>query len=191
MPIAGISLGGLFAPDASGVKGKRGNTDGWTEMDLRDGVHPVRRDEDGWLLEVWEAAVRATHHFLSEDDIQVFKPLVIPGLRAMEHLLCVRHTIGTLVGFLGVADGKMEALFVHPAWHGLGVGRRLAQYAVDELGATTVDVNEQNESALRFYLRMGFRVEGRSKLDPLGKPFPILHLKWHGGASSGRRDPKN
>lgn len=28
------------------------------------------------LVEVWEASVRSTHHFLAEKDIQFFKPLV-------------------------------------------------------------------------------------------------------------------
>jgi hypothetical protein len=40
-----------------------------------------------------------------------------------------------------------------------------------------VDVNEQNEQALGFYLRMGFEVEGRSELDSTGKPFPLLHMR--------------
>ena len=28
------------------------------------------------LSELWEASVRSTHHFLSEEDIQYYKPLV-------------------------------------------------------------------------------------------------------------------
>jgi putative acetyltransferase len=27
---------------------------------------------------------------------------------------------------------------------------------------------------------MGFKVTGRSPLDPQGKPFPILHMEWKG-----------
>jgi putative acetyltransferase len=59
------------------------------------------------------------------------------------------------------------------------VGRRLARHAVVRLGATTVDVNEQNPEAVAFYLRLGFRVEGRSELDSTGKPFPLLHMRKH------------
>ncbi len=43
-------------------------------------------------------------------------------------------------------------LFVHPDWRGWS---RLIKYAVDTLGVTTLDVNEQNDQALGFYLRMG------------------------------------
>lgn len=101
---------------------------------------------------VWEASVRATHHFLSEPDIQFFKPLVRDGLQGLAHLFCLRDMPGDLVGFVGVADGKMEALFVHPSWHRAGIGRRLAGHAMVKLGATAIDVNEQNEQAVVFYL---------------------------------------
>jgi putative acetyltransferase len=129
------------------------------------------------LLEVWEAAVRATHHFLSESDIQSLRPLVLPALLGLEHLLGVRDAKGNLVAFVGVTDEKMDALFVHPSQHRVGIGRRLVKHAVVELGVKTVDVNEQNEQAVAFYLRLGFKVEGRSELDSSGHPFPLVHLR--------------
>lgn len=146
---------------------------------LQEGVHGVAHEEGARLLEVWEASVRATHDFLSESDIQFFKPLVLPGLFALDHLRCVRDDEGRLVAFVGVAGAKMEALFVHPSWRRVGLGRRLARHAVVDLGATTVDVNEQNQQAVAFYQRLGFEVEGRSDMDGLGKPFPLLHLRKH------------
>ena len=48
-------------------------------MKLQEGVHLVTEHERAILVDVWEAAVRATHHFLSESDIQFFKPLVPKG----------------------------------------------------------------------------------------------------------------
>lgn len=146
-------------------------------MTLQFSVDRLGPQDADQLVEVWEASVRATHHFLTESDIQFLKPLVGPGLLGLPHLFGARTTNGELVGFVGVADGKMEALFVHPACHRAGIGRRLAHYAVAELGATTVDVNEQNEQALAFYLRLGFRIAGRSEVDGQGKPFPLLHLR--------------
>jgi putative acetyltransferase len=149
---------------------------------IQDGVHRVGPEEEGRLLEVWEAGVRATHHFLSESDIDFFRPLVRQGLRELPHLLCVRDAAGSPVAFVGVGGDKLEALFVHPAWHRMGVGRRLARYAVVELGATTVDVNEQNEPAVAFYRRLGYVVEGRSPLDGTGRPFPLLHMRLEDSA---------
>lgn len=143
-------------------------------------IEPVRNDEASRLVAVWEASVRATHHFLSEADIQFFKPLVEDGVFGLPRLLGVRDDAGQLLAFLGVADDRMEALFVHPDARGTGIGRRLAQYAIAELGVRAVDVNEQNDQAVGFYRHLGFEVVGRSELDGTGKPFPLLHMRLPG-----------
>ena len=145
-------------------------------MELQEGVRPVGPDEGERLIEVWEASVRATHDFLSESDIQHLKPFVLPALRGMEDLFGVRDEGSVLAGFAGTASEKIEALFVHPSWHRLGAGRRLVRHAVKMLGARSVDVNEQNQGAVAFYVRLGFRIEGRSDKDGMGLPFPLLHM---------------
>lgn len=144
---------------------------------LRDGIHTATADDLPRIVEVWEAAVRATHHFLSEDDIEFFKPLVWQELAEL-HLECVRDADGVVVGFMAVVEDKIDALFVHPAWHRAGVGRRLVTYAIEDRAAGRVDVNEQNAQAVAFYCHLGFRVEGRSELDAAGKPFPLLHMRY-------------
>ena len=149
-------------------------------MPIRDGVDTVRRDDMPRLLETWEASVRATHDFLAEADLQVFKAVVRDDLFDALPLYCVRDRDGVLVAFSGVTEGRLEALFVHPDWRGTGIGRRLVGHAVDELGATTVDVNEQNVPAVGFYRRMGFEVVGRSGLDENGLPYPLLHMRLAG-----------
>lgn len=149
-------------------------------MQIQEGIHPVAAGDIPRLVEVWEASVRATHHFLSEDDIQFFKPAVREELYGALELACVRDVDGRLAGFVGVADGKVEALFLHPELRGRGAGRLLLEHAVTALGGTRVDVNEQNEQAVGFYRRMGFETEGRSPLDAMGKPFPLLHMRLRG-----------
>lgn len=130
------------------------------------------------LLDVWESAVRATHHFLDESDIQLFRPLVRDGyLPSAERLAVARDADGQPCGFVGVEAGKVEMLFVDPAHHGTGAGKALLRHALEQWGADRVDVNEQNPGAVGFYLHMGFHVESRSERDGLGKPFPLLHLR--------------
>ncbi len=65
-----------------------------------------------------------------------------------------------------------------PALHGQGLGRQLLDHVIcaDPSTAWTVDVNEQNPGATRFYERYGFVRIGRSELDASGRPFPLLHL---------------
>jgi putative acetyltransferase len=146
-------------------------------MQLQSGVFPVHAADFPRVVDVWEASVRATHHFLTEADIQFFKPLVREELPRVAQLACKRDDEGQVTGFIGVEQIKVEMLFVHPSWRGQGIGRRLMAYAITTLGASLVDVNEQNTQALGFYLRMGFEVIGRSALDSTSKPFPLLHLR--------------
>jgi putative acetyltransferase len=130
------------------------------------------------LTEVWEASVRATHHFLTEDNIQYFKPLVRKEFLSAVELRCVRDEDFQPVGFLGVLNGKIEMLFIHPDRRGQGIGKQLLEYAVEQMNANELDVNEQNEQAIGFYKRMGFEVVGRTDVDGLGKPFPLLQMKY-------------
>ena len=145
-------------------------------MCLQDGVFSVQTEDYRRVVEVWEASVRATHHFVEDSDIEIFRPLVRGELPNID-LACVRDEKGAVAGFIGIAERKIEMLFIHPDWRGQGSGRRLIKYAVEEFGATTLDVNEQNDQALGFYLRMGFEVIGRSELDGMGKPYPLLHMR--------------
>ena len=143
-------------------------------MEIRRAV-PADRDV---LLDIWLRSVRATHTFLSEDDVQSLLPLVRDYLGSAESELWVLCSpSGALMGFMGMSGSKMEALFLAPEFHRCGGGRRLVRHAQALKGELTVDVNEQNPAACRFYEACGFVVEGRSELDGTGRPFPLLHLR--------------
>ncbi|WP_417379030.1 acetyltransferase [Gimesia sp.] len=146
-------------------------------MTLSFQISNITSEDHPRVLEVWEASVRATHDFLDEAHIQSLKPLVQNACLNCMPVFCVRDENQTVIGFVGVEFPKIEALFIDPAWRGNGIGRQLVKYAIDELGAELVDVNEQNKQALGFYLHLGFEVAHRSDLDGFGKPFPLLHLK--------------
>ena len=130
------------------------------------------------IVEVWESSVRATHHFLSEADIQFFKPLILNEYLAAVKLACSRNNdTGRIVGFVGVADDKLEMLFIHPDQRGAGIGKQLLNHAIDEMKIKYVDVNEDNLQAVGFYEHLGFTCFKRSELDGMGKPFPLLHMQ--------------
>lgn len=129
------------------------------------------------LLRIWEEAVRSTHHFLTERDIQFYKPLVLHDYFPAVELYILRNDSGRIAAFIGLSVDTIEMLFVHPAEQGYGYGKRLIEFAVREKRIFKVDVNEQNEAALHFYLNRGFEVVSRSAVDGMGKPFPILHMQ--------------
>jgi putative acetyltransferase len=145
----------------------------------RVGIRPARASEHGALVAVWERSVRATHHFLAEEDIAFFRPLVAEELAAGTlELWVVAAPDDAPVGFLGLSGNSIEALFLAPECRGAGLGRRLVEHARALRGAVLiVAVNEQNDAARRFYERLGFVVVGRSPLDPSGRPYPLLHMR--------------
>lgn len=129
------------------------------------------------ILNTWESSVRATHNFLSEEDIISIKPQVIEGAKYVSKLLCVRDKKDMIKAFMGIHDFKIEMLFVSNDSRGNGIGKKLVEYAIEVLNANYVDVNEQNTQALDFYKHMGFKVFKKSEFDEQGNPFPLLHMK--------------
>lgn len=139
-------------------------------------IESVLPEDYAEMLNVWENSVRATHDFITEEDIEFFKPIIMEHAFPAVSLKCVKNENGSIVGFVGVHEAKIEMLFVLNEVRGQGVGTVLLQHAIKQLAATKVDVNEQNPQAVGFYQHMGFKVESRSPLDDMGKPFPILHM---------------
>ena len=140
-------------------------------------TQPTPQDYDE-LLSLWEASVRSTHHFVTEEDIQFYKPLVREQYLPAVELFIIRNHEGQIAAFMGLNRKLVEMLFVHPDEQGKGHGKQLMTHALHEKQIYKVDVNEQNGQAHQFYLHLGFKVIGRDATDAMGKPFPILHLQW-------------
>jgi putative acetyltransferase len=130
------------------------------------------------LLDVWESSVRATHHFLKKNDIEILKK-IIQEKDVFSHLnlTCARDMDNNILGIMGVSQDNLEMLFIDSLFIGKGIGKFLLRHAITNLNITKVDVNEQNEQALKFYEHFGFKVISRSELDETGKPYPILHMQ--------------
>ena len=142
-------------------------------------IRSARAADSDTLVELWERSVRATHDFLTEDDIGALRPLVGEALSddALE-LWVLAERADVPVGFMGLAEHDIAALFLEPACRGQGGGRRLVTHAQQLRGGSlTVDVNEQNPAARGFYEALGFVVVSRSPLDGDGRPFPLLHMR--------------
>ena len=55
------------------------------------------------LVEIWETSVRATHHFLREEDIPFFLPSANSGFLSTLEVYGIRNREYTIMGFIGIA----------------------------------------------------------------------------------------
>ncbi len=131
------------------------------------------------LTQVWEDAVRASHHFLPDDYIIRLRTLLLTQYLKSVTLFCTRDDQLQITGFAGVGLGKLEMLFISPAHQGKGLGSALLAHAIERFGSSELDVNEQNPRALAFYRQQGFEVIRRSEVDGLGQPYPMLRMRLH------------
>ena len=129
------------------------------------------------LLVVWESSVKATHLFLSENEIENVKKYVPQALREITHLIIVESENQIPVGFMGVTDQHLEMLFISNEERGKGLGKELLKYGIQKYSVNDVAVNEQNPLAKGFYEHMGFEIYKRTECDEQGNPYPLLYMK--------------
>src|SRR5436309_3636933 len=121
---------------------------------------------------VFEAAIREAWRYLGKlVDEPLFSPadwdqLVADHAPPNELLVATDHA-GRVVGYVAThpEDGELFLLFVHPAFAGRGVGRRLLGAAHDAMRSagraeSFLFTHELNERALKVYERAGYRPDG-------------------------------
>ena len=134
------------------------------------------------LLDVWERSVRATHLFLTSEQIAAIKEYVPQALENVEHLIVATKGPASAdtdepVAFMGLEDDRLEMLFIAPEERGRGLGKRLLQLGIERYGVCELTVNEQNPQAVGFYEHMGFTTYKRTEFDEEGNPYPLLYMR--------------
>lgn len=140
------------------------------------------------VMNIWRAAVDATHDFLAPDDRYAIEVELLTFFPQVTLLLAVDDS-DALLGFMFLHEDHLEALFIHPDQHGRGIGRAFVEEALSGRHSLTLDVNEQNPRALGFYEHLGFERIGRSAHDGQGRPYPIIHLR-HRTVAEGLKSTK-
>ena len=108
------------------------------------------RDYDE-LIQLWEASVRSTHHFLTEDDIQYYKPLIRNEyFRAVELYIIRDRKTEQITAFMGLSDELIEMLLFILHSKEKGLGKHCLNMPYGKKKMQKVDVNEQNTQALHF-----------------------------------------
>ncbi len=129
------------------------------------------------LLQVWEDSVKATHLFLSSEEIENIKKYVPQAILGVSHLVIIENESHKPIAFMGIQNRKLEMLFIKNSERGNGLGKKLLNYGIENYNVNELAVNEQNPKAKGFYEYMGFKVYKRTELDEQGNPYPILYMR--------------
>lgn len=129
------------------------------------------------LFVVWDKSVRETHLFLSDAEIKEISQYVPQALNSIAHLIVAVNDENKPVAFMGIEERKLEMLFIVPEYRGMGLGKQLVQYGIENYSINELGVNEQNPQAKGFYEHMGFQVYKRTDTDEQGNPYPILYMR--------------
>ena len=129
------------------------------------------------LLVVWEDSVKATHLFLSNEEINSINEYVPQAVLGVSHLVIIENENLEPIAFMGIEDRKLEMLFIKNSERGKGLGKQLLNYGIENYNVNELAVNEQNPKVKGFYEHMGFKTYRRTELDEQGNPYPILYMK--------------
>ncbi len=140
-------------------------------------IRPARPGEGDRIMDIWRSAVDATHGFLLPED-RIALDEMLCGFLPQAPLWLAVDAADHPLAFMLIDSGHMEALFVDPRHSGNGIGAALVRHGLSLHPDMTTDVNEQNDQAIGFYKKMGFRETGRSPLDGQGRPYPLIHLAY-------------
>ena len=121
-----------------------------------------------FIVQLWQANVKVTHTFLTEQEIQNIKQYIPQAVEHVPHLCIALSEKGELLGFIGVADQRLEMLFIQVNARGQGIGKQLLRYAIKNFDVNELTVNEQNPQAIGFYEHLGFVTYKRTDLDEGG-----------------------
>ncbi|NPD17137.1 GNAT family N-acetyltransferase [Xinfangfangia sp. D13-10-4-6] len=117
-----------------------------------------------------------THPFIGEKRLTEQR-----GLIEREYLPKAETSVACLdgdpVGFISLLGTFIGGIFISPDRQGLGVGRKLIADALARKGELSLEVYTENEQAVRFYNRLGFREVARRDVDDFGFPFPNATLR--------------
>ena len=122
-------------------------------------------------------SVKATHLFLSKEEIENIKKYVPQAISKVSHLVIIEDDNNIPIAFMGINDTKLEILFIKNSERGKGLGKQLLNYGIKNYHVNELAVNEQNPNAKGFYEYMGFKVYKRTELDEQGNPYPILYMR--------------
>jgi len=114
------------------------------------------------LVRVFCDARRARLAFLIEIHDAVEDRQFLSEVMLAQNEVWVAEADGEVAGFIAFSKGWVNQLYIAPTYQGHGLGGRLLEEAKRSNGALQLWAFEENDPAIRFYERRGFRIVERT-----------------------------
>ena len=125
-------------------------------------IRKAKLDDLARIAEIEVFNYRLNFYPIFKDDAFYFEEMQVLNVTQTNksHMdqLWIYDDNGIVKGFLWVDDKQIKKLFVEPVLQSQGIGAKLLEHAVSELGATYLWALEKNTRAIAFYKRHGFLV---------------------------------
>lgn len=146
-------------------------------------IRPLAHSETDRLLDLWLSGTQKAHPFIDpgywQRNYALVKEQLLPA--AQTYVYVDRHR---LKGFISLLEGNfVGALFVAPQFQNQKIGTKLLKYVLRRRSSASLNVYAQNQSAIDFYHRRGFKIILEQMDQSTGRA--ELMMSWAKGSRNG------
>ena len=146
-------------------------------------IRPLIAADIPSLMNLWLSETARAHPFIREtywqDNYKLVRDQLLP--QAQTYVCIDRHK---LKGFISLLEGNyIGALFVAPQYQNQKLGTKLLKYLLRRRSSASLNVYAQNQQAIDFYHRRGFKIV-REQVDEAAGATELL-MSWAKGSKNG------
>lgn len=129
------------------------------------------------IMKIWLDSTVEAHHFIEKDywyeNYDMVKNVYLPQ---SETFVFIEDE--NILGFISILNkGYIGALFIDINHQGKGIGRKLIEYAQRQYRELTLAVYKDNDQAVRFYNKNGFKIISEQLNTETSKLEYIMNVK--------------
>ena len=121
------------------------------------------------VMQIWLDTNIQAHHFIPSDYWRTNCNMVREMLPHAEIYVHEDDCTKQIDGFIGLNDDYIEGVFVKETMQAKGIGKQLLNHAKEFKSKLKLSVYQENEKAIKFYLREKFSIQSESVDDNTGE----------------------
>lgn len=120
-------------------------------------IREFSNKDERTVLDIWLRSTIKAHPFIASDFWQSkVSEMRTRYLPASSTYVFEEDKTGVVRGFISLIQNQIAALFVHPDFQGMRIGKELINFACQKSSSLQLNVYSQNLPAVEFYKRRGF-----------------------------------